>query len=60
VQGEVTLNALLSREEYADVCFAFGFGVVTRLLLLKYIGNDFLGHESPTEVCSHVFTDACE
>jgi len=32
--------------------FAFGFGTVTPLLLLKDLGKDSLGHESPTDACS--------
>jgi len=33
---------------------------VTPLLLSKNIGNDILDDGSPTDVCSHVFTKACE
>ena len=32
--------------------FAFGFGRVKPQLPLKDIGNDLLGHESPTDACS--------
>jgi hypothetical protein len=37
-----------------------GFTTVVLLLLLKNIGKDILDDRSPTDVCSLVFTNACE
>jgi len=37
-----------------------GFAIVTPLLLSKNMGYDTLDDESPTEVCSLVFTFICE
>jgi len=36
-----------------------GFAKVTPLLLSKNIGYDILDEESPTDVCSLVFTNIC-
>jgi hypothetical protein len=37
-----------------------GFATVTSLLPLKNNGYDILNKESPTDMCSLVFTNICE
>jgi len=43
------------------ICILFtGFATVTLPLLSKNIGYDILDDETPTDVCSLVFTKFCE